>query len=97
MVPELTGKHNQQQKHDYLYWEFFEQGGRQSVRMGFWKGIRQDMTQNPDAAVKLYHLPDDTEEQNNVADSHPDIIEKIIKIMEEARTPSDYFKFNFEK
>lgn len=31
-VPTITGKPQAQQQHPYLYWEFYEQGGRQAVR-----------------------------------------------------------------
>jgi len=32
-----------QKDHDYLYWEFFEGGFRQAVRMGDWKAIRMGL------------------------------------------------------
>ena len=30
-VPTLTGRSEKQAKHKYLYWEFYEQGGKQAV------------------------------------------------------------------
>jgi len=41
-LPTLLGQPGQA-KHDYLYWEFYEQGGKQAVRWGDWKGIRLDV------------------------------------------------------
>ncbi len=37
-LPELLGK--KQMKHEYLYWEFHEQGGKIAVRMGDWKAVK---------------------------------------------------------
>src|SRR5690606_39676492 len=36
-LPELLGQ--EQKKHDHLYWEFHEQGGKQAVRKGNWKAV----------------------------------------------------------
>src|SRR5207245_6528193 len=39
VVPALRGKGRQRQ-HEFLYWEFHEQGFQQGVRMGDWKAVR---------------------------------------------------------
>lgn len=90
MVPTLTGQ-DTQKKHDYLYWEFDQQGGKQAVRMGKWKGVRLDVKNNPDAPIELYNLEDDIGEQKNVADQHPDIVDRIANIMQHARVPSETY------
>jgi hypothetical protein len=51
----LTGKGKAPQ-HDFLYWEFHEQGGKQAVRQGKWKAIRFNVIENPNAPVELYDL-----------------------------------------
>ena len=38
-VPALLGK--EQKQHPYLYWEFYERGYSQAVRMGNYKGVRR--------------------------------------------------------
>ena len=38
-LPTLLGQRNQK-KHNYLYWEFHEQGGRQAIRKEDWKLVR---------------------------------------------------------
>jgi arylsulfatase A len=39
-VPALLGEPERQQRHPYLYWEFYErQGGAQTVRMDQWKAV----------------------------------------------------------
>jgi arylsulfatase len=69
---------------DYLYWEF---QGRQAVRLGAWKGIRNAL--NGD--FELYDLATDVGEQRNVASSHAGIVSRIETIMRTARTESALF------
>ena len=88
-LPELTGK--DQKEHEYLYWEFPENGYQVAVRKGKWKAIKRNMQENPDASIELYNLSEDLGEENNIADQHPEIIEEMKAIMEKARTPSEHF------
>jgi len=92
MLPTLLGKPQKQKKHEYMYWEFHEQGKRQAVRIGDWKGIRQNVAKKPDGPIELYNLETDIGENNNIAKDNPAIVEKIAKIMKSARTPSKYWK-----
>ena len=92
MLPTLLGKPKKQKKHEYLYWEFHEQGKRQAVRIGWWKGIRQNVAKNPDGPIELYNLKSDLGEKNNIAQRHPEIVARIVKIMKAARTPSENWK-----
>jgi arylsulfatase A-like enzyme len=91
MVPTLLGQSRRQKKHEFLYWEFHEQGKRQAVRMGDWKGVRLNVAKNPDGPIELYDLKDDIGEKNNVADKHPEIVAKIEGYMKAARTPSEHW------
>lgn len=91
-LPTLLGKKGQKE-HDYLYWEFHEQGGKQGLRIGDYKAIRLNAKGNPNAEIAIYHLPTDIAEQNNIADKHPELVEKAKKIMAEARTESEIFPF----
>ena len=95
-APTLLGRSEQQQKHEFLYWEFPAYGGQQAVRMGDWKGVRQGMLEkdNPDPlAIELYNLAEDVGETRDVAAAHPDIVAKIREIMQRERTPSELFPF----
>ncbi|MBA7557630.1 hypothetical protein ES705_50394 [subsurface metagenome] len=72
--------------------EFASYGGQQMVRMGDWKGVRQNMFKDS-LQIELYNLSDDIGEQNDVSEQHPEMVEHIRKIMKEARTPSKEFPF----
>lgn len=89
MYPLLTGQSQEQSTHDYLYWEFLEQGGKQAVRMGNWKGVKVNVKENPDAPLELYNLAEDLDETTNIADQHPEIVTQLEKIMQEAHTPDE--------
>jgi len=83
ILPTLLGKGGQQQ-HEYLYWEFHENDGRQAVRWRQWKGVRLNVNKVKDAPVGLYDLDKDLSEKNNVAAEHPDIVKKIAAFMQHA-------------
>lgn len=95
-LPTLLGKKNQKQ-HDYLYWEFHEQGGKMAVRTGNWKGVKLNINKNPDAKTALFNLTTDPEETTDVSSSNPDVVNKINDIMKQAHTVSDIFVLTFEK
>ena len=77
----LTGKDDQQQKHDHLYWEFHEEGGKQAVRYKHWKGVRLNVNKDKEAPIELYDLRTDRAEQHNLAEQYPKIVKKMKKII----------------
>ena len=83
VVPTLLGQGKQKQ-HDFLYWEFHEQGFQQAIRMGDWKAVR-DKQGGP---LELYDLSKDIGEDNNVAAANPEVIQRIEKLLAGARTDS---------
>lgn len=87
----LTGKSAAQDGHDYLYWEFTEQGGKQAVRRGDWKGIRLNVVENPDGPLELYDLKVDLGEERNVAGQHPEVVAELAALMVEAHADSVLF------
>ena len=82
MAPALEGQ--RQRTHDYLYWEFHERGFQQAVRNGRWKAVRQAKA----APLELYDLAADPYEQHDVAAGHRDVVARIERYMQSARTES---------
>ena len=81
MVKTLLGE-NQQEKHEYLYWEFNEsQGPLQAIRQGDWKLVKQF-----EKPIELYDLSKDIGESHNIADDFPDIVQQLSAKISSART-----------
>ena len=83
-VPTIRGEPDRQQTHDYLYWEFYERGGKQAVRFGPWKAIRMPMASGP---IQLYDLSQDLGEAHDIAAQRSDLVAKAAEMMEAAHTP----------
>jgi uncharacterized sulfatase len=84
-VPTLRGQADRQQAHDYLYWEFYEQGGKQAVRFGNWKAIRMPMRTG---RTQLYDLSRDLGESTDVAAPNKSIVEEAERMMSAAHAPN---------
>ena len=97
LVPELTGQSDKQPQHEYLYWEFYEQGGKRAARFGDWKAVQLNVNKDKNAPIELYFLPEDIGETNNVADDHPEVVARAIKIFADAHTPSEFWSFGSRK
>ena len=93
-LPTLLSKKNQQ-AHDYLYWEFHELNGREALRSGKWKLIRQPIV--GETILELYDLSNDIHEDTNLAEKYPDKVKELASLMDNARTESPYFDFGREK
>jgi arylsulfatase A-like enzyme len=78
-VPTLfqTGK---QKQHEYFYWEFHENDGRQAIRWGKWKAIKLTVTKISDPAIELYDLDKDPQEVNNIVAQNQDIVKKMVEL-----------------
>jgi arylsulfatase A-like enzyme len=88
LAPTLLGK--SQPPRAFLYREFSGYGGQQSVRAGNWKAIRTNMSRG-NLAIELYNLAEDPGEQNNVGDQHPEVVEKLEKLMQQQHTKSELY------
>lgn len=92
-LPTLLGNPDEQEQHEYLYWEFYEQGGKQAIRYGDWKGIRLNVSQDRNGPIELYNIVEDPGETTDLAEIHPELVIKIARFMDEAHTPSERFQF----
>lgn len=95
ILPTLLGKKDQQKEHTYLFWDFRGYGGQIAVRMGKWKGIKKNLSKNPDAPLELYDLDSDIGETTNVVNDRPEITQKIEQIMIQVRTEPSVAEFRF--
>lgn len=94
-VNELTGK-GSQKKHKFLYWEFHEREGKLAVRYGKWKAVLNNATNVSTANMELYDLNSDIHEDKNIAAQHPEIVDKIRKMMVQSHAPSTNFDISFK-
>ncbi len=90
LLPTLLSQGNQKQ-HEYLYWEFHEQNGREALRRGNWKLIRQPIV--GETILELYDLSKDIHEDNNLAMQHPEQVKELEQLLDGARTESALFNF----
>ncbi|MEO0413558.1 MAG: arylsulfatase [Verrucomicrobiota bacterium] len=95
MLAELTG--GDQRPHDYLYWEFYEQGGRKAARWENWKAIQNGISRDPNSPIAIYDLREDLAEKNDISASKPDLVKRAKAIFEEAHTPHPDWKFEIKK
>lgn len=91
-VNALTGK-KKQKAHDFLYWEFHEQGGKQAVRQGKWKGVLLNAIDNQNGPLELYDLSVDPAETTNLASKYPDKAKELLELMHRSHTSSSVFPF----
>lgn len=91
-LPSMLKKEGQNQ-HDYLYWEFHEQGGRKALRKGDWKLVQYNVFNSEKTTTELYDLSKDIGEENNVAAKNPEIVKELFELMNAARTESEAFPF----
>lgn len=92
----LSGEN--QTARESLNWEFqldgwgrkmLDGGFRQSARIGNWKGVRY----GKNSETELYNLNEDISETNNLADDHPEIVQKMNQIFEKNRSETEGFPY----
>jgi arylsulfatase A len=94
MAATLLG--NAQPERDFLYREFAGYGGQQSVHAGNWKAIRSNLNPRPRdrglaPKTELYDLANDPAEAINLAQQHPDVVQRLELLMTREHRPSKDF------
>lgn len=86
----------EQEPRPFLYREFPSYDGQQLVRIGDWKGVRQNLMPEkkgakPNLHIELYNLADDPNEEHDVSRKHPEVVAQIERVMRQEHTPSAVF------
>jgi arylsulfatase A-like enzyme len=76
------------QQHEYFYWEFHENKGRQALLWGKWKAVRLNVNQDDNSPLELYDLSVDPSEQKNIASQNPTVVKTIEQLMKQAHSPN---------
>ena len=91
-MPTLLGK-GIQEKHPYLYWEFYEGGGKRAARFGNWKAVQLNVHKNLNSPIQIFDLAADESESTNIASENPKMVARAKEIFVEAHSPSELWKF----
>lgn len=91
-LPTINGK-GKQKEHSHLYYEFYEQNGKQAVIKNGWKLVRLNMSDPDNLVEELYDLNSDPEERNNLIETHQKKAFRLRRIAEASRTESQHFKW----
>jgi arylsulfatase A-like enzyme len=83
-APALMGNEEEQAEHPFLYWEFYEGGGKQAILKGNWKAVRLAVRTGEPGPIELFDLGTDPSEENNIAGHHPEVVAEMLKFMDES-------------
>ncbi|MEB2775021.1 arylsulfatase [Algoriphagus sp. D3-2-R+10] len=89
-LPALLEQSDQKQ-HEFLYWEFHEQGGKQAVRQGKWKAVKLQVFGSAEPTIELYDLSTDLGEENDIAAQNPDKVKELETLMNDSHKPNPIF------
>ncbi|MEB2784407.1 arylsulfatase [Algoriphagus persicinus] len=89
-LPALMEQSDQKQ-HEFLYWEFHEQGGKQAVRQGKWKAVKLQVFGSDEPTIELYDLSTDLGEELDIAAQHPEKVKELEALMNESHEPNPIF------
>ena len=88
LMPLFKGNVSNKEQHDYLYWEFYESGGKQAVLQYPWKLIKLNTTTFAEnGKAELYNIADDPEEKSNLINTMPKKVKALEKLLRKAHWP----------
>lgn len=85
LTPELKDEKTPSREQPMI-WEFAGYNGIVAIRDGEWKAVRRDVMKKKPGAWELYNLADDRNETNDVAEEHPEIVQRLDTSFRENRT-----------
>lgn len=91
-LPTLLGEEQPRQR-DFILYEFYGYGGQQAVRMGRWKGVRQNCYRKPDGPLMLFDLEADPNETTDISAAHPDVVVRMEEILRAEHQDHPYWDF----
>lgn len=92
-LPTLTGK-GKQKEHNYIYYEFFEAGGKQSIMdTDGWKLIRLEVSTPTKMYEELYNIYKDPAETTNIIKQYPEVAKELREKIPSQRTENSHFHF----
>lgn len=98
MVPTLLQTSTPQRRHEALYWEFHEQGGKRALRFGEhgqWKAIQLNLHKKP-SEISLYDLSTDPTESTDVAGQHPEVVAEASRLFTVSHVAHPLWRFPFD-
>ncbi len=91
-LPELLGQ--AQSSHEYMYWEFPSLGGKQALRRGKWKLVRNNCFRQDGGDQELFDLDHDPGEMKDLSEEYPELVKELTGYTENVRSESEIFPFN---
>ena len=84
IAPTLLGDSDEQARHEFLYWEWDQQGYRRALRHGRWKLVSDEP-----GSWQVFDLETDISESNDIASEHPGLIASAEEWIRANRTAPD--------
>lgn len=89
----LLGEESRQRQHEYIYYEFYEMDGKQSILKDGWKLIRLNVSKPEKLVEELYYLPEDISEEHNLMVDNRAKADELRELMRKAHTQSEIFNW----
>ena len=96
-LPVLKGENRNPVQHESIYYEFYEQGGKQSILKDGWKLVRLNLSRPNKLKEELYYLPYDQGENIDLADRYPEKVKELRELCKKNRTESKHFNWTNKK
>jgi len=90
-LPTLEGSN--QPTHEFFYWEFHEEGGKQAIRKCDWKAIRLNVMEDAPSPTMLFDLSNDPGETIDLAENHPELVKEMERLFMTERTEDKNWPF----